>query len=730
MKNTILRFLSIGLIILAVLTTITACSTSTYYVGQSPGQNAAANSDATQDLKKFSSATELREFLMQSAMTNSYSGYLGGSRSFGGVMMKTSAMEESTAPSASFDMADGAASSPSPSDGGADDFSQTNIQVEGVDEADFVKNDNKYIYMVSQGKLLIIDAFPAEDAKILSETKIDGNAVELFVNDNRLAVFTQADEEVYKISEYDFVPRPTYSQRTHVFVYDISDRRNPEIVSDYNIDGSYYNSRMIGNYVYFISRNYIYNYMADMPVIRESSKALFRPDVFYFDNPADNYVFHTIASFDIFDENSINAKTFMLGGSSNLYVSENNIYIAYEKNLPFRYYQSYSEDRFYDAVLPVLPDDAQDEINVIADDDGINSYEKWSRISGVLEEMYNGMNEDAKQELTQEIQDAVEKYDMKIEQERRKTVIHKIGINDGEITYETKGEVSGYLLNQFSMDENGEYFRVATTTYIYTQVSSMYNNVYVLNDDLDVVGSLEDIAPDEQIYSTRFIGDRLYMVTFKRVDPFFVIDLSNPEKPEILGKLKIPGYSDYLHPYDENHVIGIGKDTDSNEWGGVSTGGVKIALFDVSDVENPMQIDSYVIGEPGTDSEALSDHRAFLFDREKGILVIPIRENRNRFYDGQFGYYRWRVWQGAYVFGIDLEGISLNGKITHSEDETADEYYYWSPNAVRRSLFMDDVLYTVSMAKIKMNDMNDVSDEINDINLPYDRSQNYYPYLY
>ena len=119
------------------------------------------------------------------------------------------------------------------------------------------------------------------------------------------------------------------------------------------------------------------------------------------------------------------------------------------------------------------------------------------------------------------------------------------------------------------------------------------------------IGSLTHIAEQEQIYATRFIGDRLYMVTYKRVDPFFVIDLSTPTSPKILGKLKIPGFSDYLHPYDATHIIGVGKETGTNDWGGVSTEGLKLALFDVSDVEHPTQIDKVEIGDAGTDSAAL-----------------------------------------------------------------------------------------------------------------------------
>ncbi|NIP67558.1 hypothetical protein GWM83_02345, partial [Candidatus Bathyarchaeota archaeon] len=114
------------------------------------------------------------------------------------------------------------------------------------------------------------------------------------------------------------------------------------------------------------------------------------------------------------------------------------------------------------------------------------------------------------------------------------------------------------------------------------------------------MGRLEDLAPGEKIYSARFMGDRGYLVTFRKVDPLFVLDLSQPTNPKVLGKLKIPGYSDYLHPYDENHIIGVGKETVAAEQGDFAWyQGVKISLFDVTDVEDPREIDKYEIGDRG-----------------------------------------------------------------------------------------------------------------------------------
>ncbi|HEY9245398.1 MAG TPA: beta-propeller domain-containing protein, partial [Candidatus Methanoperedens sp.] len=586
------------------------------------------------------------------------------------------------------------------------------------------------IYVVSQNKLVIVDAYPAGKSKIISETGIEGRPRDMFVNGDRLVVFTEDSMPSLVYPEYDYRPTEIYKQRTNALVYDITDRKNPGQVTNYSITGNYFRSRMIGDYVYFIVKDYVnyYDSVIDMPAIRKGTARIMTPDVYYFDNPEQNYVFHTIASINIKSDKDINAKSFMMGYSDNLYVSGNNIYITYRKNLPVRYYEAEREEMFYKVVVPLLPGDVQAKINEIKGSN-LNSYEKWDKISSLLEETYNRMSEKEKKDYTSSVEKAVSEYESKLAQEREKTVIQKIRIDRGEIEYKTKGEVPGSLLNQFSMDESGEYFRVATTTQFWTRSGSVqHNNVYVMNTDLGIAGKLEKIAPDERIYSTRFIGNRLYMVTFKRIDPLFVIDLSDPTKPNILGKLKIPGFSDYLHPYDENHLIGVGKETADNEWGGVSIKGVKLSLFDVSDVNNPKQIDTYEIGKAGTDSEALRDHKAFLFDRKKNLIVLPIREiTEQGKYDSRYGDYREKVWQGAYVFGITPEdGFKLKGKISHMDDYENQQYYWNSPSAVRRSLYIDDGLYTISARKVVVNELNNLT-EINSIELPFDMNK-YYEY--
>ena len=231
------------------------------------------------------------------------------------------------------------------------------------------------------------------------------------------------------------------------------------------------------------------------------------------------------------------------------------------------------------------------------------------------------------------------------------------------------------------------------------------------------------------------MGARAYMVTFKKVDPLFVIDVSEPTNPKVLGKLKIPGYSDYLHPIDETHIIGVGKDTIESGYGDFAWyQGMKMAIFDVSDVANPKEMHKIVIGDRGTDSYALQDHKAFLHDKEKELLVLPImlseipeelKKNPEEQATGQtitsptivrpdnFPSYGEPVFQGAFVYKVTLEnGFEERGRITHiSEDEELKRgYYYGDEYSVKRALFIGNVLYTLSDKMLKANDLQSLED--------------------
>ncbi len=594
------------------------------------------------------------------------------------------------------------------------DYSDTNVQVAGVDEADIIKTDGNYIYTVTQGydygfygfdevavddedadsesrsrnpSFVIVDAYPAEDASILSETDLgEFQPTEIFIEKDRLLIFGSTYEEITmgtpaaKVASDSGVSRsmiapiyPTGISIVTVQLWDISDRKNPELIRTVDLEGSYLTSRKIESDVYFVVNSYPrYQLFLEaasgsgdagdiIPLYRdsESGEEELVPscgcdDVGYFDDVIPER-FVTLASMSMADDDAEVVREVILGSGQSVYASPENLYVV-ETSWPY---------------WPVFRTMSAEELEAAAN--------------------------------TEE------------------TVIHKFSLDGGKITYDNHGKVPGHVLNQFSMDEHNGYFRIATTTGRTSRSgeSLSSNNVYVLDSGLVQVGEIEDIAPGESIYSARFMGDRGYLVTFKKIDPFFVIDLSDPENPEILGKLKIPGYSDYLHPYDDDHIIGIGKETvEAEEERGDFAWyqGLKMAIFDVTDVSNPTELHKIIIGDRGTDSDALHDHKAFLFDREKNLLVIPILlaeiADKENIEDWSYGDY---VYQGAYVYDLTLEdGFQLKGRVTHVDDEElflkSGYYYAGGQYSVKRNLYIGDVLYTLSASKLKLNALDDLEE--------------------
>ena len=677
--------------------------------------------EGTQEIKKISSESELREILTASSI---FDGGFYDDRAFptGGFVLEESLELERRSLQAGEPVPTpepGFSSDTVTSQKGSDgmDYSTTNVQVENVDEPDYLKNDAKYVYIVSQNTLSIIDAYPAESAKLVLKIALDIESQwiqNMFLNNDRLVIFYNGQSQEEIIPQFDFIPRPSYSPVTHALIVDVSDKENPEILKDYTIDGHFRDARMIGDYAYFVTNKNIDHQYPRLPIIMESAEPLMVPDAFYFDNVERFSNFNTLTAIDIFGD-AITSETFLMGYSGTIYVSENNFYLTYQQNLPYGFYEESSRDRFFDVVVPLLPQDLQNKIKAIKGDSSLSSARQWTEISEVLQDSYNQMSQSQKENLFEKIRKALADYDAKIQQESLKTIIHKISIDGDKLEYQAKGSVPGRLLNQFSMDESNDRFRVATTTEYYSQYSGMMrsNAVYVLDEDLKILGGLDEIAPDESIFSARFIGDRLYLVTFQQIDPFFVIDLSS-DTPKILGELKIPGFSNYLHPYDDDHVIGVGRDTKEIGNDRVQQLGVKVALFDVSDVSNPMVIDDYIIGDSSTHSEALNNHKAFFFDKRKNLLSIPISSDT----DSLEGITEkriapdWNRWNGFYILDLDVKnGIDLKGTITHTENDTR---YYGMGNS--RTFYIEEVLYTVSDSMLKMNFMNDL-EEVNSIKL-------------
>lgn len=599
-------------------------------------------------------------------------------------------------------------------DGDSTDHSTTNIQVEGVDEGDIVKNEGKYAYIVNHNrtKVYIIEVFPAEDAKILSLIEVNFSILEIYIYNEKLVIIGKNSiythfEEID--SDMLYFPYYSYMEETIVEVFDVEDKENPELTRSVMLNGNHVSSRMVGKYFYIIV-----NQLADQI---ESEKDLPVPanEVSFADEYDYYYYFTNIMSINIQDDGEApNSKVVLMGYSTHIYVSLNNIYLTYTKRMSW---VEKMERRVEEVIVPILPQDTSVEVNEVLNA-SITRREKLSEIDGIIGDYTSTLTEGEKEDFYEEQVDMEDDFEWTIAKEIEKTIVHRISIEKGKIRYEVSGGAPGYILNRFSMSEHREYFRMATTTgQVWSSGTPSKNHVFVLDMNLEIVGSLTDMAPGESIYSARFMGDRAYLVTFKKVDPFFVIDLSIPNSPKILGELKIPGYSNYLHPFDENHVIGIGRDcVDMGNFAWYQ--GVKLSLFDVTDVNNPKEISKFIIGDRGTDSLALNDPHAFLFSRDKNLLVIPVRlheVDESEYPEGAppnaYGDFKW---SGAYVLHISVEnGFILEGEISHSDDgdnQGEDRWDWYYGDSIKRSFYIEDVLYTVSDKMIKANNLDDLSE--------------------
>ncbi|MFA6528514.1 MAG: beta-propeller domain-containing protein [Candidatus Gracilibacteria bacterium] len=553
------------------------------------------------------------------------------------------------------------------------DYSTTNVQVENVDEADIIKNDGEYLYVLENSydydtytysyAVHIVHAYPADSLEEVSKIAFDDeyfSPSEMYVDGDLLVVigYTYDYSSYYDYGYDEYFPY-YHSSRTAVYTYDISDKTAPTLIRALSFDGDYSDSRKVDNTLYLVLNKYDFDYYYDTESINveellpryydstagdsgQEQMLAGCTDISYMPQTRDwNYLIALAIPLD--DAQSTIDKEVIVGNSENIYSSTDNLYIAstnYDSN---------------------------------------NYYYDW---------------------------------------ENAKTLVHRFSLNDGELNYEASGKIPGTILNQFSMDEHEGYFRIAATKGdVWDVLVPSTNNLYILDSDMNTVGSVEGLAPGETLYSTRFIEDRGYLVTFKKVDPLFVVDLSDPTNPEVLGELKIPGFSDYLHPYDENHVLGFGLDAEDAEATEEAARGLdfawyqgmKVALFDVTDPANPIQEYSIGIGDRGTYSELLYNHKALLFSAEKELLAFPITVAEVTDENASADTYGDYVYQGAYVYNLNLDtGFSLKGTITHYNEEEYDSDYYWydSEKDILRLAYIDDYLYTVSNYGIQVHDLN------------------------
>lgn len=546
------------------------------------------------------------------------------------------------------------------------DYSTTNIQVENVDEADITKTDGNYIYSISENNIIITNVMNPSNIEIAATIKsLDGSVPEdlILYKDKLIVISTNSNNS----SSYYYYSK---NGNTIVKIYDITQKSNPILLKNYELYEPYYTSRCINNELYVIASGNLQ---------KEDDKIItyYKEDSIQREIGLDNIKYlkdvktkkQTLIS--VVDLNNvkddINVSSYLID-ISNAYVSENSIYLL---------------DQKYDFRNKVPPISTLFGLKGAI---GPFVYKNNSNSSGCYTEIY--------------------KFDI---------------LKNGYVTYNTKTKIEGKTINQYSLDEYNGHLRVAL-------YDSNGARVSILNEKLEEIGTSKYVAKGETMYSSRFMNNKVYLVTYKTTDPLFVIDLSNEQKPQVLGELKIPGYSTYLHPYDENHLIGIGMETKevvNRDYSGrvISTTskiiGMKMALFDVSNVRNPIQISSTVIGDSRTTSAILTNPKALLFSKAKELIAIPVNNysedfeisNSSNYYssivDSYTKYKKAYISEGYFVYNINIEsGFNLKGIITHEKDTNKNSsYYYNNSSKLLRGLYIDNNLYTVSESAVKVNNL-------------------------
>lgn len=461
-------------------------------------------------------------------------------------------------------------------DGGMGDavYGETNVQVDGVEEGDILKNDGSYLYVLrwttEMGYVDIVDIRDKAQMRSVSQIEVcraetaDGtstytNISELFITGDTLTVlYTASSYSVSGEMPEIYGAGAAGTTKTVAAVYDVTDRAAPVLRYTYAVDGSLISSRMTDSTLLLVTEYSVPLYKNDSDLknasvpcfYKDNVKTRFPVNTVCLTANTESQSYLTVTLLDTASDGTNAQMKAVLGGGTDIYCT--------------------------DSVLLVAARDHTDAVT-------------YSNAAG--------------DEIASFVPGAVD------------TRLFAFSLESG-VRYQGSTKIDGTLLNQFSMDAYNGYYRIATT-------AEDGSCLTVLNESLETVGELRGIAPGEDIYAARFMGDTAYLVTFYQTDPLFVLDLSDPASPGVTGELKIPGFSNYLHPYAENLLIGIGTAGDENG----ATGQLKISLFDVGNMQEPKEISAVVFDDRAfSDSAAQYDHHAYL-SLSDGTFAIPVTES-------------------------------------------------------------------------------------------------------
>lgn len=609
-------------------------------------------------------------------------------------------------------------SSSESSGGSATQASGTNNQVVGVDEADFIKNDKKYIYVLTSNEFRIIEAWPPEKARVLSRTPITGTPRKLFVYENRAVIYSSLDslktsgesaEPTNPVSAYTYTGRKecTYGydcqftgdgKPTQMTVFDITDLEQPKTLRIIKTSGSYLNARRIGQAVFTVLISprvkmlELSYYPSDLITRCGTS---FPPALIvgaYEKLRAANI--EKIQNAAITDWVPILEDVVVENGQENKATRPLN-------NCQGFYQASQHEGKqFLNVLVLDLRTQRPLHTSTVVSSPGAVYASDTSLYLSVPHQRTQGRAW----------------YGGEIQSMEQASTVHKFALDaqQAQAQYVASGIVKGRVLNQFAMDEYRGYLRMATTTGRAPSPSTHSTLTVLEQKDATLVtaGKVDHLAPSEDIRSARFDRERAYVVTFKKTDPLFVFDLADPYRPQTLAELKIPGFSTYMQMMDDNHLLSIGYDADDQGSFAFFTG-VLLQIFDVSDPRNPKRTHREVIGTRGSSSEALTNHLAFNYFAAKELLSLPMTICEGSGGSGQFS--DRMSFSGLLVYRVtSKDGFHLRGKVSHPTGQNIHCGNWWTDgnSQVQRSIIMDDYVFSVSHSLIKINHLDNLAQDV------------------
>lgn len=541
-------------------------------------------------------------------------------------------------------------------------YSTTNLQEEGVDESDVFKSDGEHFFIARGQTLHVVRASPADALAQTGQVDVGVEVDSLYLAGSKVIVigarYAGSDPGQPEIMIW-----PPYRTQAEVVVaeVDVSDPNAPVLGKQIEVDGSLVSSRLTGNRLYLVIAivpNLPPNPTAlnmalislDQVLPRMSAAGVDQPVVewseYYYPESGDGYYTTAVVTLDAADVTNRIGATAILANAGTVYASAEALYTTNSEFSP------------------------------------TNDY-------------------------------------------RETTAVHKFRY-DAEVgaTYVGTGSVPGRPLNQFSLSEHQGHLRIAThvgagsaavfgtpATGVSTADGSAstgagdtaqsrtqsFNALYVLREsdgELVVTGAVENIAPGETLYAARFVGDHGFMVTFRKIDPLFILDLADPNAPKLLSELKVPGFSDYLHPLGTTHLIGVGKYSVPSETGSFDWyQGVQVSLFDVSDWSKPTAVQQLTFGGRGSECDVSQTHKAFTFLPDRNLLALPMRLTTQNDLPWEYGD---PASDEVHVFQVDpASGFTELGRVRAVSDGTSEPWYGWGSDW-RRAAFIGETVYALS----------------------------------